>query len=626
MKQTFNNFSFMLKGSSLVVMLCLFAQGIKAQFDFEKQYWMGNPPYITEKINMFISLDSTLQSISYNSLLTRDERDDIIQSRIDSDWVSTMASWVMNYYPNGMPPSEYPGWACGESSDQLVTNSHVWGNGILDYPQWNPPRLLYGGYYGFNLDTILMNVGTLKDMGKLGLPLYLVVIGEVPEWGTTGHAMNAVLTGDDITKWEGWNFIEPQFDQINVQPGQAYMPRNCGLVLIQYAYIRTRDDGRKQINSINIVKYSISNGIPILVKVNPYINDLLITKRENNPPVINVNNSAPDSLIWNIDEANFKGAWYSVNGNSKITIGQSGKINLLLPQGDYTMTMGAEDYFTLKSDTTFQRTIVNDSPVIKILSPVEGTVYDKDTNLQYDISDTDFDKAWYSVDGGKTKISIGQNGTVPLSLANGKYKLLVGATDKVLQTTKDSVTFEMKKPINEPPVITILSPLNGQVYGTDIQLKYKITDTDLKSASYTLNGKLTIPLGQSDTIPLLLPNGLYNIVLEAQDAIQTSKDSINFEMKKPVGIEPITLEDKVKIYPNPVNNYLYVRFGDITVDKLITEIYSADGTLQDTRVFQGGEEKRVGIERLSKGIYFLKITLYNTGGKTKTVTKKFVKE
>jgi hypothetical protein len=441
MKETLNCFNHKL--ALHIVMMIFFTQGIKGQYDPEKSFWMGYPPYPTEKINMFISLDTTQQALEYNELKTRLDRDNIVQSRINPDWVSTMAEWQRTAYPDGVPV-ELQTWACGPTSMQLMTNSHIWGENIYDDEQWNPPRLLYGGYSGFNLDTILMNQGTFKDMGKLGLPLYLVVIGEINGDTTGGHAMNVVLTGDDITKWENWNFVEPQFDMINLQPGGAYLPRNCGKFFIVYYYIRTLVDGKKQIKGIPIVQWRISDGIPILVKFNPYINDLLIIKRESDPPIINLNQSSdPDSLVWNIAEANFKSAWFSVNGAAKIPIGQNGAIKLGLPLGNSTVEIGADDYFRLHSETTIQRLRENSPPIISITSPLEDIGYDKNIiKLVYNITDTDFISACYSINGGP-KITIGQSGIITLILGRGVNNIKIEATDAAPQTVNQSVSFEI---------------------------------------------------------------------------------------------------------------------------------------------------------------------------------------
>ena len=64
----------------------------------------------------------------------------------------------------------------------------------------------------------------------------------------------------------------------------------------------------------------------------------------------------------------------------------------------------------------------------------------------------------------------------------------------------------------------------------------------------------------------------------------------------------------------------------MTTNKLSVEIFSIDGMLLENQIFQGEGEKRLGIARLSKGIYYMKIIIYSSGGEVKTITKKFIKD
>ena len=118
--------------------------------------------------------------------------------------------------------------------------------------------------------------------------------------------------------------------------------------------------------------------------------------------------------------------------------------------------------------------------MITITSPGKGQVYSQDVQLTYSITDTDFASAWYTINNG-TKTTINQNGTIPLTLADGLYKIVIGATDQKPQSVRDSVSFE----INRPPEITITTPIDGTVYDKDIQLIYNISDTDYELAWYS---------------------------------------------------------------------------------------------------------------------------------------------
>ena len=139
-----------------------------------------------------------------------------------------------------------------------------------------------------------------------------------------------------------------------------------------------------------------------------------------------------------------------------------------------TYNINDDPFFNKTFRVITKRDTVN--PVIKILSPVNGKVYDKNTRLEYIIEDENFKPgtAWYSLDGGKTKIPAAQSDTIPLSLADGMYKFIVGGGDEFRLTSKDSVSFEMKKAtgIEDPPTLEETVAYPNPTYDI-LHIKYK---------------------------------------------------------------------------------------------------------------------------------------------------------
>ena len=337
--------------------------------------------------------------------------------------------------------------------------------------------------------------------------------------------------------------------------------------------------------------------------------------RESDPPNLKVENTGnPKVMKATATDANLKGVYYSVDGGEKKLLTSGVETNMGLPDGTHTIIVSADDYFRLVSDTTFQRTIttpVNAPPVINITLPTNGTVYDKDTQLIYTITDTDFDKATYRIDNG-TKTTTSQNGTIPLTLADGLHKIVIEATDKKPQTVKDSVSFEMKKAIvNAPPVITFIAPENGKLYDKDISLQYNITDTDFDKATYRIDNGTKISASQSGTVPLTLADGLHKIVIEAIDKKpQAVKDSVSFEMKKTTAIEqPPISEDKVTLYPMPAGDFVNIKTLSSTSKLISRTLYDVTGRQvynDEIEVNIGEDVNRLDISKLASGLYFLR--------------------
>lgn len=199
-------------------------------------------------INPFLS--TNINGNEWDLLETRAQRDAYVQEKLNEDWADA-------YH---IPGSNDPIWDCTEYARQLTINFHGFP-GIERYS-------------GDNLDSIYFYHGTFKDNGKYGLPVYGIIL--LPF--TPGHSMNAILTGDNAENFYDWNFIEPQLDKINVQPGQVYMSENCGII-INYTYIINTPTQGKVLDAIPIIEFKIVDGNPTLIWKNNSSSLNFITQR-----------------------------------------------------------------------------------------------------------------------------------------------------------------------------------------------------------------------------------------------------------------------------------------------------------------------------------------------------------
>jgi len=163
------------------------------------------------------------EGATYNKKTTRLDRDAYILTKLKEDWVNTI------------PSSTNPPWVCGHYAMQLFVNSNEIGEEVHSpWPQWGD-HLLYNGYIGREQQKIYENHGTLADRGNLKIPMGIITLKDTTHFSPSfGHAMNWVVTGDDLRKWEDLNIIEPQSDAINVQIGGGNLPKNCDLVILNY--------------------------------------------------------------------------------------------------------------------------------------------------------------------------------------------------------------------------------------------------------------------------------------------------------------------------------------------------------------------------------------------------------
>ena len=218
------------------------------------------------KVNPFISLDEN--GAEYNALEIRADMDNFILARLGLN--------------NGdkISPSINPPYNCVNYSIQLVVDSKNLGERIHTISSDFGKYWLYNNYMGNNLDSIYKNGGTLNKMGTMGVPIMIASLSDTSHYSSYfEHSMNCTVTGNDLKKWEDWNFIEPSTDQTKLQPGQGKIPRNCDEVIITYPYLVEDKINGNYLKSINLVKFRIEDGILSLIWENKDPNLNIIKQR-----------------------------------------------------------------------------------------------------------------------------------------------------------------------------------------------------------------------------------------------------------------------------------------------------------------------------------------------------------
>jgi Secretion system C-terminal sorting domain len=584
--------------------------------------------YPTGVINPFISPDNTAAAQTYNALNsgTKEQRDNLVDAIIKASRVHTIPA-----------PGDISIWNCQHWTMLELVNSYDWGKDIYN-GGYEGAKLLYNNYDQFVLSEIYANGGTFADEGKNGIPLYQISF--TLETGEQ-HSQVSLLTGNNALIGTDWNDIEERDGNTQILPGdgRGNITYNATEFAIVYLYIYKNSVHEKNLGGMRVLEFDIDNGKKNLtynINDDPNFNQRmrLITQRESDPPTINIKQGTdPDSLIATVRDANLKSVWYTIDGGAKIPLmteivapvtEKKIAIKMNLPNGTHQIKIGADDYFRLLTEKTEQRNIattVNNPPIITITTPTEGQVFTKDAQLIYNITDNDFATAWYSLDNGTTKTTINQNGTITLALSDGLYNLLMSATDKKPQTTTKNVNFK----INRPPKITITSPTEDEIYDKNTSLIYMITDTDFATAWYSLdNGTTKITIAQDGTIPLNLADGKYKILIGATDRLpQTTRDSVNFEMKKATGIEPTPITEGIKIYPNPVSDYLNIEYKFDTEQKIHRELYSLKGKLlyNDKTEIVGEQTDKIDMTKYKQGLYILHQTIGTETKENKIIKK-----
>ncbi len=489
-----------------------------------------------ERINLFLSTNEN--GAAYDALTTRAQRDSYIIDKLIEDWVDTV------------PYNADPPWVCDQTARQLQVN--FFGT-LLN---------LYDGYNGLNIDSIHLHQGTLAHNGKYGLPILYVLIDYWDHEQYAGqHAMNAIITGDNVLQWNDWNFIEPQRDQMNVQPGQAYMPgifetyfgRDTldGIIEIRAPiYYQSEDDIR--VNNVIMVWYSIKDGVPSILEQpgTDIPHPLLIIQRDTLNPEINIispingeiYNSSP-KLEYTFIDSTLKYAWYSIdNGKTKV----------------------------------------------------------------------DLYKDWYEfayVNGIGYKYVAVYNpyGTVDINLNDGNYELIISATDYFNLETSDTINFTVDK---TPPTVNVFAPLPNYTYRQDtVKFTFTISEQnlDLPNSYFSFNGVKTSLSDNTGKIPLTSREGVNTVEIHVHDlATNVTIKTITYTLDTQSGVNDLQSTNEVVFYPNPVKDIGVFKFENEEKEPLKIELYDVSGRLLSHITFQTDLIK-IDFSQYSSGIITYKV-------------------
>ena len=291
-------------------------------------------PEDAELLSQFLNGERNYLPAHWNSLTTVAERDDWTSRMLDIDETSEIP-----YQTGEFISGDY----------RTVTEMNFAGR--IDPENPNIP---------YSSDII--------NFARFNLPLYGVsVIDLNSSWA---HGMNAILTGEDPLNFNDWSFVEPQLDDINVQPGSQSIPNG---MLIGIDVLGGFQENGNRIN-VPIVAFQTDNGgNPSLYEISGvYPNPDLITTR----PTVGVNETPenPNEYVLGNNYPNpFNSSTtinYSLPFTEKVELNVydiKGKkletlVNGIQHKGEHTVNMDFSNYssgtyiYRLSSENGFSKT------------------------------------------------------------------------------------------------------------------------------------------------------------------------------------------------------------------------------------------------------------------------------
>ena len=228
-----------------------------------------------------------------------------------------------------------------------------------------------------------------------------------------------------------------------------------------------------------------------------------------------------ESLVWT---SNING--YLGTGASVELAGEA------LSPGAHTITLTAKDKSGLPGNAEVSVTVLeNQAPVAEIISPEDGSSYAFDAPIELMGSATDPEDGpltgsslvWTSSVAGE--LGTGENVSLDGgALLSGVHTITLTATDRGSKTGATSVSITVEP--NAPPVVEILSPIDGSSYAqsSEVSLEGAATDPedgDLTGESLVWTSSLDGQLGTGTPVTLAggtLSAGAHAIRLTATDS------------------------------------------------------------------------------------------------------------
>lgn len=265
--------------------------------------------------------------------------------------------------------------------------------------------------------------------------------------------------------------------------------------------------------------------------------------------------------------------------------------------------------------------VVNQPPVVSFSSPVKSTSYSSPATITIDATASDPDGSIIKVEFFQGNVKLGEKVTAPYSFTwkevpAGTYSLTAVATDNGnLKTVSTAVTVTVNTPatpVNQLPVISILSPTKGSEFTSPATITIDVNASDKDGAISKVelfNG--SVKLAETSSAPYSftlkdLPEGIYNLKAVATDNLKSSSTSSVLQLTVVAYNEK---KEYFNLYPNPNNGRFTVDFTSlIDAETFILTIVDLKGTTVHRETLSAEEtSKQFDLSHLNSGIYVVMI-------------------
>jgi hypothetical protein len=184
--------------------------------------------------------------------------------------------------------------------------------------------------------------------------------------------------------------------------------------------------------------------------------------------------------------------------------------------------------------------------------------------------------------------------------------------------------------ISEPGEYFAYLKNNNECWSVSDTLKFEMNespdfDLGLDTSIYS-NESLTLDAGQAnsylwsttETTQSIIVDGsigagnyIYSVEATGSNGCKNS-DTIQVEILSALGFDERNPNLKTIVFPNPSTEYLYIEFDEAIKGSILLELMNSSGKkmlMKNCLIQLKGQREKLEFEGLSKGIYYLKITM-----------------
>lgn len=217
-----------------------------------------------------------------------------------------------------------------------------------------------------------------------------------------------------------------------------------------------------------------------------------------------VTSKAPYKCYYRID----LGDWIETRVN-RVRVNTTGGAD-----GVHLLSVMVVDASGQTAESTLPFIVDNTPPVIKVEGLKNGDLVSRRLKFNVTVDDTSLallsvkvlDK-WYNVTEPKLEVDLDIRGL------SGAIPVRIFAIDEANHTSEELYTFYVD---NEPPVIKLVSPTDGQLVEHEMRVVYEVYDSNLANVTVKIDGKIV-----EETLidPKKFVDGAHSLRIEAEDKV-----------------------------------------------------------------------------------------------------------